>query len=279
VIGDKKDMARDDIRLDQINARLGGMNKPRVVNGYEELPPKQVDFDEDQATNSSSGNGIFMFSIAGIFAAVFGGTFFFSGGLPSGGLNFASLMGSNATNYNSSVSSCVKGWMPRAQNDTQLMCLLNNNIARLCNPQERDYMVAMYNRYTTDRGRYEDDQTARGLRAAVVLQGTQGELRDALKSQFKELESVIKNDGVVPSRGVEDHVGGYFKKLNDVAGLNEEERAAEKVPRVPEMTKVLALRRLAAAGYMTKFDFGWFPDEMLSQAFEGYEKAESPCKS
>jgi len=273
-------LGKNDINLDQINARLGRSAKPRADEPYndpqERLRGSRYD---DGDGPREPGKGIFVAAIAGIFALVFGGTLVATGSIDlSKGVDVASLWGGNAADYNSVAAACTKGWVPRAQNDTQLLCLMNTNVARLCNPEERAHLVAMYNRYSKDRGRFEDDRTARGLRAAVVMQGTQGELRDALQSNFKDLQARI--DGTVsPSSGVPDRLSGYFAKVNDAAGQSEDERVAERVPRVSDRVIASAIRRLAAAGYVGKWDFGWLPDSIVRSAFDGLDNSANTCKA
>jgi hypothetical protein len=257
-------MGRNDIKLDQINARLG-------------VGQKHIE-DNDEAPDET-GDGIFIAGIVAIFALVLGVTILFAGGSDfSKRLGVASLFGSNSANYPSIAASCAQGWVPRAQNDTQILCFLTKKINRLCNSQEQSHLVAMYNRYLSDRGRYEVDKAAFEMRQVVVLQSTQGELQDAVRANFKDIQARI--DGSVSTRvGVPDRLSGYFKKLREDAGMSDQERAAANVKRVSSREIVMAIRFVGEAGYMRKSDFAWFPDIFVEKAFTDLAKAANPCNS
>jgi hypothetical protein len=264
-------MARNDIRLDQINARLGDMSRPRQ---YDEYGDEVFEIDDDSA-KQGSGFG-FIFAMVAFFAGVTAATFFYASGVnPISSASISSLLG-GSNHYKSVASSCEQGWVPRAQNDLPMLCYLTTSVSRLCDPDERSHLARVYKRYKNDRSAYEADRNLSGLRAVVALQTSRGELQSALQSTFRNIQANI--DGKSSGGISDDPVGAVFKKINNAASGGEAGRRANAVQRVSDSQIVLALRHVGAAGYMSKWDYGWFADGFVADAYDGLDTKVDPCK-
>jgi hypothetical protein len=259
-------MARNDIRLDQIQARLGDMSKPRHYDGYDDLPHHDDEYETPRTFNAG-----FIASILGLFLAVSGGTFYFSSaGNPLKGLSVSSVFGSVPASFKSRADvACGGHWAKGGRNDQSILCYLTTDVERLCDANERTYLANKVSQYRTDRNIFDAKAVAKGF-------NSMGSLNGALKQTFSELQSNIdsfdnsndrpmnaneraqrrnsrhSNHGVEPGSALVAAFGGF----NDLtAGA------------APDGSIAQSIRKLAVQGYMTKWDFGLLPDGLVVRAF------------
>ncbi len=249
-------MGRNDIRLDQINARLGDLNKPRQFDSYNEDQAEISDGDGGGDGNAPS-NAFFMISIVTLFLAVSGGTYLFSTGT-NPFKNVASSTLPWASKFVSVVdASCGAGWREGYPNDKQLKCYLTQNVKRLCNPEEKKRLVAVLSRYRDDKSSYvasvgvsmlsvigkaQTEGLAMGM-AAAKMERDLGDPSISVDQKFSQLHNVVgmgKDIIEAPQRLI-DNRGDY----------------------VPPQELVNSIRDIMRAGIMSTSDFGWFPDDLV----------------
>jgi hypothetical protein len=254
-------MGRNDIKLDQINARLGDMNKPRQYDNYSDDQP-QFDNGDDGGDDDGGGatfNAGFIASILALFLAVSGGTYIFTSGTnPLKSINIASISMPWSSGYVSVVDkSCGAGWREGYPNDTQLKCYLTQNIKRLCKPEEQKRLVAVLSRYRDDKSRYDagfavsmvgmiGKAQTEGMAMGMAAAKMERDMRDPNVSQEKQMEQM-------------DNVIGMGQDIME--GPNSLMRNRGEV--VPQQQLVNAIREIMNAGLMSKSDFGWFPDDLV----------------
>ncbi len=212
-----------------------------------------------------------------VFFAVAALSFVLLGGVKPANLMRAitDLVAPHKSNYISSAASCEQGWVPRAQNDTQLLCFLTTHVERLCNPLERSHLAYIYNAYQTDRAKYYSDVSQRSARSSAELQGLQTELQEAVRKNFDNVKTNIEGHSVKMN---DDEMANIIKRMKSAALGGPDGERAEDVRRVPDAQIITALRTVAQQGLIGRLEFGWFPDATISAAFDGLEVSKSQCK-
>ncbi|MDE2385493.1 MAG: hypothetical protein KGO53_12830 [Alphaproteobacteria bacterium] len=189
-------MARNDITLDQINARLGGGNRPvrhEAVEGAEAAPARtatgpqgfgrahvaslqpSIANDEEAAAGAEEGEEnttlyTALFGTSAVIMLVVGFFYFMPEGfsLPSlwGGKGKAEAQ---ATVLPSSVDEqCkLKDWVSGTMNNNIMHCYLTTSVSRLCDEAERKALVATIARFQDDHDTFDRDLNAAALGMAV----------------------------------------------------------------------------------------------------------------
>lgn len=272
-------MARNEIGLDQIQSRLGDLARP--PKSYDEVDG-QAQFDDGQEADArSSSNTGFIASILGMFLLVSGGTYFFAGsGNPLNG--FSGL----PDHYSSKADfACRSGWFKGARNDEAMLCYLTKDIERLCDANERKYLVNRLALYREDRNASESKVMASNVKSIFSLSGSlSGIFTDISKnmdsiSRFNASESHSSNvnEYVQQSRNEDRAMGDLMKSSQQLTdsitsggfgfGSMLGGGASKRGGPAPDGSISQAIRRLGALGYVTKWDFGLLPDSLASRAF------------
>jgi hypothetical protein len=184
-------------------------------------------------------------------------------------------------------ASCKSKWVKNAQNDPALLCYLETQPERLCNPSEKQHLAELFDRYAKQTEIFKKDlldlqelpkQAAATNTAEVALvmnanvemmnSGSFQTLSNGTKSvdpmESPELRAAIKK--------IEDSYNAEAKRLKTPALL-----AAMAVPQLPRSKMVAAITKLGEAGYLQKSDFGWFPDAMVADAFADITNQNMGC--
>jgi hypothetical protein len=231
---------------------------------------------EPQPRNDAVGFG-FIFLVLALAAALGTVVFFFASGAKFENVKraFSDLLAATPNHYHSVAAECEKDWVPRAQNDPQLMCLLTTKLQRLCNSDERAHLAYFYNKYAADRAKYVAEVADRNVRIAANLQGLQNELKAAMQENFKNIQANIEGH---PTRVNDDKMAAVIKKMKDAALGGPDGERAENVKRVSDVEITQAIKNLAERGYMTKWDFAWWPDQLVAAGFSGVGTVQEQCK-
>jgi hypothetical protein len=205
------------------------------------------------------------------------GAFMFASGIKIENVmrSFTDVFGQAPNTYQSAASECEKDWVPRAQNDPQLMCLLTTHIERLCKAEEREHLVYVYNKYSAARVSYYADVAQRALHISADMQGLQEELAAATRKNFDSIKANIEGRATVVAG---DDMARVIAKMKQVALGGPDGERAENVRRVPDEQIALAIRTLAEQGYIGKWDFGLLPDKLVAAGFSGVIMKQDKCQ-
>jgi hypothetical protein len=248
-------MARNTIDLNQINARLGDMNKPqtqRYAYEYDDDSASDVQFrevdgqsDEEQ---SSESNSTFYASVIGLFLMIGGGTFFSSDILALFPKSFKAVEQSYVSGVD---TTCGKGWKANLPNVDQMHCYMTDTVSRLCDPKEKARMVQVIVQFQDDFAAWEGKIAMAGFGAALKTN------LNAIQMSAEDVKS--RDERLTPEQRFE-----HEKKLMEIAASNmsgvssaEAEGYANHFT-VKKMDQLAAdYKRLAQAGYLSREDFGY----------------------
>ena len=263
-------MARD-IKLDQIRARLGDLDKPRDYDPYKN--EGQQDFDNNDEGGDDEGGGStinagFIATMLGLFIAVSGGTYMFTEGInPIGLLKWRPGVG-HSTEFVSKVESiCKPLWHSPGWNSDALACYMVESPNRFCDVQEREHFVGLFRRFRMD---------IEMQKGKVIAEITSGDTFKKISKAIEDEENGIKRPKPKPqpknkyikNLEIEDAVKLFAKNV-----LDPSTRAQN-----PELS--MMLRKLLDKGYFQISEFGIFKDQIVTDAaFELPADIKSPCKS
>jgi hypothetical protein len=172
-------------------------------------------------------------------------------------------------------ASCKPLWVERARNDPALECYLTKNLNRLCNPAERSHLAAFIRRY-----RREADTSYVATLGDVFKSENFGSATDEeIKISIQALETALMGGSMSGKEAPRAKRFAYIfsedpsvEKLK-IAQLN----AALAVKVLPDTVFVQKIQYIGRAGYMSKWEFGWWNDRLVNEAFKGLQQEASAC--
>lgn len=150
---------------------------------------------------------------------------------------------------------CARLWVARARNDPALECYLKQQASRLCETLERENLGWKFRLYAHDNGLFVADMAVTLVSfntnlAAQTATDPNGDTVKAIQSAGDKSSKEIRDNGVA---------------------------AAMRVNMIPRIKLVAMIHELALRGLISLDDFGWWPDSLISDAFEGMAGVKSPC--
>ncbi|MFO1035071.1 MAG: hypothetical protein U1E15_13755 [Hyphomicrobiales bacterium] len=269
-------MSRSEIKLDQINRRLGSHGTAGGGMSFNQPFSAASADGESESAILSSG---FIATICAIFLLVSSGSYFYAGGQ-------ITLPGSETQIGDSEFvpladASCLALWKSEANNAAAMNCYLSTQPGRLCDVRERKYLARLFVRYREDNSAFLAQTAAnvKDLRERMVKNGIKSKagVFDMLNSPSKS--SSLKGMGR-NMRHVKDslNLGGSTagrQAYDDAVARQKKQLASIKAEEAKLSTKITIL---ASAGYVSKGDFGWFPDPIVKKGFSKVEDVPAdPC--
>lgn len=265
-------MGRNDIRLDQINARLGDMNKRPPQDAYDEDGNVQ-EHDDGDDEGGSSLNAAFVATLVGLFLAVSGGTYMYSSGInPLKGANLSwNWQGSEPVvlGASSADGECIKDWMTGYMNINQMHCYMKTRIARLCNTKERDTFVARILIFQDD---YDTFQNKLLMATAKMSLGTP--MSDRMQLGIE----AAKMDNAKTSEEAANH---EQNAMDIAAGMLAGTNAVLKGQKYQDYGYGILesdLRSLGEKGYVALSDFPSYPARWVTDALGNIKISKNACK-
>ena len=266
-------MARD-IKLDQIRARLGDLDKPRVYDPYGNEDDNQQNYDDDNGDEGegSTLNAGFIATILGLFIAVSGGTYMFSEGINP--FKFSNISwgwkGSKAAVLMSSSADgeCGKDWMTGYMNGDPMHCYLTKRISRLCNADERQTFVARVQLFEEDYNSFDSKMYAASMKLALgtpLADKMQIGLEAAKMDHAKTPEEAAMHE-----QNLMDGVGEMMAGTNAVMKDQKYQNFGHEA-----LTK--DLNALGKKGYITLADFPGRPPKWVTAALQDVTATANPC--
>jgi hypothetical protein len=261
-------LAKNRLDSDFINQRLNGGSRPPIQRRG--AAASAADDDDNTITPG------FLAALLVLCLAVGGGTFYFAG---SGGTLSDIMNGTTGPFTSTADGACKKMWVDNVRNSPALNCYLTTNVARLCDAREKKHLAQIIRSYRNDQMAYTAKMTLGGLQAGMMMQSSESMNNLRTISQSTARQSVDQNYEL--SQEEKDAFDSHGKLLQrmekaaEVSGwgaINDMKQFSEE-----ELAK--KIRRIGASGYMSKDDFGWFPDVLVSAAFQNVKATGSPCKS
>ena len=264
-------MARD-IKLDQIRARLGDLDKPRDYDPYN-TDNGQNDFDEARAEESGSSlNAGFFATMVALFVAVSGGTYMFSAGInPMSGTHISwGWKGDKVATLKSSSADgeCGKDWMAEHMNGDPMHCYMTKRIGRLCNVEERETFVARVQLFEDDYIAFDNKMLAATMNMAV---GTP--LADKMQIGLEAAKmdhAATPEEAAIHEQNVMDGVGEMMAGTNAVLKDQKYQNFGHEA-----LTK--DLNALGKKGYITLADFPGRPPKWVTAALQKVTATANPC--
>ena len=265
-------MARNDINLDLISARLAGMNKPYVEepdSGDE--PPSGGDDGGDSGKTMNAG---FIATVIVLFMTVFGGTYFFSDGIDFSkiaSINWGWKKEAPKLFLTSSVDEECKlnDWVTSTQNNNIMHCYLTNSTGRLCSPNERQALVAMIERFQDDHDSFDRDMNLAAMGMAVntpLSDKMQLGLEAAKADNAKSPVEALKHE-----KNAMDLANGMMAGPNAVL-------ARQKHVDWPLGTLQESLTKLGQKGLITLNDFSYSRPDWVTAALQDVQVTSPSCK-
>jgi hypothetical protein len=271
-------MGRNDINLDQINARLGDMNKPRQYDSYDEDGNIQ-DMDDGDDDGGSTFNAGFIASVLALFVAVSGGTYMFSAGINP--LKYANFSGQWAGSRSATLSAssadgqCLKGWKTGFMNGNQMHCYLTTRVNRLCNPQEKETLVARILVFDDDYSTFQGNLL---LETAKMSIGTP--ISDRMQLGIEAAKADNANSDAESSKHMQnaaDIASGMMEGVNGV--LEGQEYQNHGIGDLRGSGGLMnELRDLGKNGYLSLSDFPSYPPKWVRQALTDVKVIGLACK-
>jgi hypothetical protein len=261
-------LAKNRLDSDFINQRLGGGSRSPV-----QRRAAAISAADDNQGGITPG---FLAAVLALCAAVGGGTFYLAG---SGG-TLTDIMNGTTGSFTSAVDgACKKMWVANGRNTPALNCYLTTNVARLCNPREKKHLAQVIRSYRNDVIAFNSQMMLGGFKAVAIARSSESMENMKIMSQSvaKQQNNQNYEMSAAETQAFADHakmVGKMEEVARTPAIMNSlgTEQISEK-----EIAK--KIRRLAASGYVSKGDFGWFPDDLVAAAFNNIKVTGSPCKS
>ncbi len=266
-------MSRNEIRLDQIQQRLGSHNKQRPsYDDYDTISTSRDNsFDnlEDEPTTLNAG---FIATIVGAFMAVGAGTYFFAGSdiqIPDLGLKLSWGDGELVAATSGSVLDpvCGKGWRTNLPNNDQMHCFMTKQVYRLCDADEHKALIATIRQYDKDYKVWHRKFTIATFKTIGKMQ-TQGlQLgMEAAKMEHMKGSEKQKLDQLGKVVGMADNI---MKPTNDLLG--------EINSKVKSFELAQAAEVLAKKGYISPDDFGRSKPDFIESAFKSAGNVKTAC--
>lgn len=263
-------MARD-IKLDQIRARLGDLDKPRSYDPYNTDDNHDFVGSSDSETDGGSTlNAGFIATILGLFLMVSGGTYMFSSGFnPLGMLNWRPSASTSAEFVSKVDPFCKPLWKSPGWNGDALACYMIEIPSRFCDANERQHLVKLFRKYRMD---------IRTLQSQAIAQITVGqkEIFDSIAKDFDDHEKGIvrkkpkskpvPKNKYLSNKTFEQSVMAFQTKVMNPGSAGKD----------PELSAIL--RNVMVRGYIDPSEFGLLRDEIVSDALlEPLPERISPC--
>jgi hypothetical protein len=150
---------------------------------------------------------------------------------------------------------CGRLWVSHAQNDPALACYLTARTSRFCDPDERQNLRWIFWRYAADKRAFGQDMlyALASMDLRLIAVNSRDPSADAVqqinKAARDEAESLKKQD---------------FQKVLEVDMISRSELVA-------------MLQNLGARGLVSAADFGWWPDSLVGEAFQGLKPVLNAC--
>jgi hypothetical protein len=266
-------MSRNEIKLDQIQQRLGSGNKPRNTyyddDGYSVSQPRAAYEPEDEGATLSAG---FIATIAAVSISVGMGTYFFIGGggsMPSFDLSFGFGGGGGISAVAGSVLDpvCGKDWKAEHPNTDQMHCYLTKQVYRLCGKDEHDALLATIRQYDKDYKVWHRKFMMASFKSIgkMQTQGLQLGL-EAAKLERMEGDDAAKMEQLGKVTGIADNI---MQPTNDML--------AKSRNTVPMYELENAAYSLAKKGYISAADFGSSQPDFIEKALKRAGKVKTAC--
>jgi len=170
---------------------------------------------------------------------------------------------------------CRPLWVDGAKNTPGLVCYLTTQPERLCDPNERAHLASVVRQYRLDRNSFDAKLVTAGFQA-VAVQKSQMSMED-MKTMSAGMNALRTGSGPSP-----EQTAAIDKHFNTVKQMEDIARSAipngtASLKHVPDDELAAKFRKLAAAGYISKGDFGWFVDPLVEKALANLDAAASPC--
>lgn len=267
-------MSRHEIRLDQIQQRLGSSNKQRSSQyddyGYPILQAHSHDENSSRGEGSTLNAG-FIATIIAASLTVGMGTFFFIGGeTPDLGLNlFWGSGGGNGQQVSGSVLDpvCGKDWQADVPNTDQMYCYMTRQVYRLCGEEEHRAFIATVDRYNKDYKVWHRKFMGATFKTIGKLQ-TQGMQLGLEAAKLDHMQGSDKEQA--------EQLGKVTGMVGNIMAPTDK-LLAQRINKVPEYELVNAAYALAKAGYISADDFGRSKPDFIADALKKAGKVKTAC--
>lgn len=269
-------MSRNEIRLDQIQQRLGNSHRPQTHyddQGWDK-PPVHDDHhaQHDDGATLSAG---FIATIAAVSISAGMGTYFFIGGapeIPNFGLNWGSGGGSGGGTEIALSGSvldpvCGKGWKAEVMNVDQMYCYMTRQVYRLCDTKEHKALLATINQFDKDFKVWNRKLMVASFKSIGKMQ-TQGM---QLGLEAAKLDNM---------KGSDEDQAKQFDKVTGIAGdimAPANKILAEHASTTPAYELDNAAYALIKKGYISAEDFGYSKPDFISNALKKAGKVKTAC--
>lgn len=269
-------MSRNEIRLDQIEQRLGQLNKPRSTQ-YDEYGyaiPQTNDLDDfDHESDGPTLNAGFIATIVALSLATGAGTYFFVGGdasMPSFKMGWGGGGEEKGVALSGSVMDpvCGKDWKPDLPNTDQLYCYLTRQVYRLCDATEHQALLATIRLYDKDYKVWHRKHMVATFKSIGKMQ-TQGMQLGMEAAKLDNMRGGSEQDQMDQMLKVTQMADNIMKPSNDVL--------AENRSKVPLYELENAVHSLAKRGYISGKDFGASKPDFVAKALKRAGKVKTAC--
>jgi hypothetical protein len=271
-------MSRNEIRIDQINRRLGSHGGGSGYGAiHQPFSAAAVEGEADSAILSSG----FIATICAIFLLVSSGSYFYAGGqitMPGsetdiGDGEFVSV----------ADQSCLGVWKTDGNNAAAMNCYLSTQPGRFCDVRERKYLTRLFVRYRQDNAvmTAKMSENIKILREKMVKEGSgKAGVFDILKGSGSGSATSLKSMGkgmknIKKSLNLDGSTMG--RQAFDAATERQRKTLADIKKAETSMSSKIMI--LAEAGYLHRGDFGWMPDAIVKKGFsEAEDTGATPCE-
>lgn len=268
-------MARNDIRLDQINARLGDVNKPRERDYYDE-DGNLEQFDGGDGRDDDGGSTVnagFIATMVGLFLAVSGGTYMYSSGInPLNGTNISwgwQAGKGSVLAASSADGECGAGWASGYMNIDQMHCYMKTRISRLCNAKERDAFVARVLVFQQDFTTFQNK-----LLLATAQMAISTPLTDTMQLGIES----AKMDNAKTPEAADKHMQNAMDLASGMMAGTNAVLKGQKYQHFGFGLLESDLRSLGENGYVSFDDFPSFPPKWVRSALADVQVNRPACK-
>jgi hypothetical protein len=268
-------MSRNEIRLDQIEQRLGQINKPRQAQ-YDEYGyaiPQMHDADDfNHEGDGPTLNAGFIATIVALSLAAGAGTFFFIGGdasMPSFKMGWGGSEEKGVALSGSVMDPvCGKDWQPNLPNTDQLYCYLTRQVYRLCDATEHEALIATIRLYDKEYKVWHRKYMMATFKTIGKMQ-TQGLQLGMEAAKLENMSGGSEKDQMDQLVKVTEMADNIMKPANQVL--------EQRVAKVPEYELENAVHSLAKRGYISGKDFGASKPDFVAKALKRAGKVKTAC--